>query len=406
MRSKPATRKLLNTYHKSVELCRAGMYQESYDLLKRLKRIRPSTPEEHEIQQWKAANLAATVAYLHSRRSGKNELYDVGKRYAEIAERNHPCDACRTNRLYYAESATDVFRYFRLKPIACAPPEPYAPMNPSVWFDGCVRRCIVRAVNYRRFPRSWTALEDEVRTRNFIVTFDEEWNQIGTVEMTDRAERMRSRLPWPRGYEDCRPFRLGEQNFCIATVCDTNDAGVQEMALLQLDENYAVVTAEILRGPWTTKRQKNWVPIVKGNEIFFLYAIRDPAPVVLKYVDKRIWLQVDRHETVSFDTPRFRGSSQAVRITDGWLFIGHEMIDDDDSVYLHRFVLLSDQFDVAAMSSPFYFHKRGVEFCAGLLRDGDRLVASFGVNDCEAWLAFFSLNEVLDDLRLRQSLRC
>jgi hypothetical protein len=41
------------------------------------------------------------------------------------------------------------------------------------------------------------------------------------------------------------------------------------------------------------------------------------------------------------------------------------------------------------MSDLFYFKQRGIEFCAGLGFDGERLVASFAVNDETAHLAVF-----------------
>jgi hypothetical protein len=58
-------------------------------------------------------------------------------------------------------------------------------------------------------------------------------------------------------------------------------------------------------------------------------------------------------------------------------------------VYLHRFVRFGADFQVTGVSDPWYFTRIGIEFCAGLARDGDRLVASFGVNDASAHLAFF-----------------
>jgi hypothetical protein len=42
---------------------------------------------------------------------------------------------------------------------------------------------------------------------------------------------------------------------------------------------------------------------------------------------------------------------------------------------------------VAAVSPPFAFReRRAIEFAAGMARQGDRLVISFGVRDAEAWL--------------------
>jgi len=51
------------------------------------------------------------------------------------------------------------------------------------------------------------------------------------------------------------------------------------------------------------------------------------------------------------------------------------------------------------MSDPFYFQKRGIEFCAGLGYDGEKLVASFAVNDFTAHLGVFTLDSVMTKLR-------
>jgi hypothetical protein len=49
------------------------------------------------------------------------------------------------------------------------------------------------------------------------------------------------------------------------------------------------------------------------------------------------------------------------------------------------------------MSMPFYFHDKQIEFAAGLayFPDKRQLMASYGVRDCEAWVARMELDEVL-----------
>jgi hypothetical protein len=54
---------------------------------------------------------------------------------------------------------------------------------------------------------------------------------------------------------------------------------------------------------------------------------------------------------------------------------------------VHRLVHFTPDFEIDAVSARFHILLREVEFCAGLaLHDGQFLV-SFGVNDCQAWLA-------------------
>ncbi len=53
---------------------------------------------------------------------------------------------------------------------------------------------------------------------------------------------------------------------------------------------------------------------------------------------------------------------------------------------------------ILRISRPFIFQKRGIEFAAGLIRDGDDLVVSYGVDDKTAWLMRTSLNSVMEFL--------
>ncbi|MEX2716752.1 MAG: hypothetical protein Q6370_010665 [Candidatus Sigynarchaeota archaeon] len=379
-------------YSAAVDLCHIGNFQQSFELARdALGRLAETASH---VPTWKIANVAATAAYLYSNQPNVPKSVRVeGRKFARLALQNHPCDACRRNLLYYADRATDAFRSVDLKAIDFTPPTPYVPLNPSVWINGERRRCIVRNVNYRREKgKSWYALEDEVRTRNYVLEFDAAWNVVNATEMVDLAARPRTNIPI-RGYEDCRAFHVGSQDFCTATVCDTNAAGIQEIALLTLDQNYAVVEAEILRGPWSFARQKNWMPLVAECNVRFIHSICNGRAQIISR-DLPPPLTIDWQRAGSF-----RGGSQALAIPGGWLLIGHGTADENgDRIYLHRFLQLSKDFEVVAASEAFYFKQRGIEFCAGLARDGDRLIASFGVDDREAWLAFFSIDEVLASL--------
>jgi hypothetical protein len=59
----------------------------------------------------------------------------------------------------------------------------------------------------------------------------------------------------------------------------------------------------------------------------------------------------------------------------------------DKRAYEHRFVWFDNQLRLTSVSQPFAFREpQAIEFAAGLAVIGDRVVASFGVRDAEAWL--------------------
>jgi hypothetical protein len=87
-----------------------------------------------------------------------------------------------------------------------------------------------------------------------------------------------------------------------------------------------------------------------------------------------------------FGHGRLRGGSQGVRVEGGWIFVVHDVAlpPGGGRLYLHRFVRLDDQLRLVSMTEPFYFERLGIEFCAGLAQVGDKLVASYAVNDGSA----------------------
>jgi hypothetical protein len=136
------------------------------------------------------------------------------------------------------------------------------------------------------------------------------------------------------------------------------------------------------------------MPLVRDDEVFLIHSTLPTK--IFAYNDG----EIDSQGLSDFDLGRLRGGSQAVQIPDGRLFVVHDVTWRGQArTYLHRFVLMSEDFCVLKMSEPFYFIKHGIEFCAGLAYDGKRLVASFGVDDREAHLGTFELDGVLAKLR-------
>ena len=198
--------------------------------------------------------------------------------------------------------------------------------------------------------------------------------------------------------------------WATATVCDFSD-GQREIALLQLDEDGAVVHAEPLRGPWSVHAQKNWMPIVdaKSDGMKFIYATSLNGDVGSTMIfdlieasdpDASPRYSIQPPSGAVFGHGRLRGGSQAVRVESGWIFCVHDVaFPGSGRMYLHRFVFIDDQFQLVSMTDPFYFEKLGIEFCAGLALVDGKLVASYAVNDGSARLGIFDWERVRRELR-------
>ena len=306
-------------------------------------------------------------------------------------------EEARKNATHYARSATELFGA-EVRPIEWSPGDGYAPMNPSVCVGADGRRLVlVRTVNYTVSDGQYPTVDGSgiIKTRNHVVEFDADWKPVGSTLVEDVSGRQRSAFP-VEGLEDCRLWQDGDHYFASTTVRDLADNadGRCEVAILRLDEAWRVTDVRPVRDYEGDKTQKNWMPVA-GRPGKFLY-LCDPTIVIDTAFGTTT--EIARHAAPACLTD-LRGGSQVIAHEDGWLAITHEVAWRPERVYLHRFVKFDQSFRVVAVSDTFFFARVGIEFAAGLARDGDRLVASFGVNDASAHLALFDPAGVSHALR-------
>jgi hypothetical protein len=176
------------------------------------------------------------------------------------------------------------------------------------------------------------------------------------------------------------------------------DVTTVQQALVELEPDAGEVTAcHIQTSP---RNEKNWMPCVSGDTLRLIYST-DPL-VVLDAHGADTPHVTPNPSAVRQVTGHVRGGSQLVPWREGWLAIVHQVykpkarnnpllsdfwVPPIATVYVHRFIKFDhDLKNVMRMSRPFFFHKEGIEFCAGLVRWQERFVASVGVADKEAWL--------------------
>jgi hypothetical protein len=370
---------------------------------------------DEDVYTWKAADRAAISSFYSGHKQD-------GRDFAEQAVSYRPNDErLRLNRAFYAQSASELFGA-EARGIDFAPEPGWNASNPSIYFDGDRTRCIVRTVNYKIVNGSYaTPPDDVVRdegswkgwqiicTRNFLLDLDADLKTKRVVEIVDKTGDTRTNYP-VHGFEDARLFAWKGVWWATATVCDFTEDGRREIALLQLDEDGAVVRAQALRGPWSAHAQKNWMPIVDGDQVKFIYATSLDGDVGSTVIFDLAEAE-DREARPCYVIPppptgadyghgRLRGGSQAVRVDGGWIFCVHDVaFQGSGRMYLHRFVLIDNKLELVSMTDPFYFEKLGIEFCAGLALVDGKLVASYAVNDGTARLGIFDLARVRRKLR-------
>ena len=307
-------------------------------------------------------------------------------------------EAMNVNAPHLARSAKELFGA-EVRAIDWKPADGYAPMNPSVCVVGDRCLVLVRTVNYTVQDGQYPTLDGSgvIRTHDHVIEMDSDWRSVrSAAEIVDAPEMPARNLGFVEGYEDCRLWVAPDGSFrASCTVRDAPDSdGRCEMAILDLDAAWRVVRVDPIRDYEGDKTQKNWMPIA-GRPGSFLYLCH---PTVV--IDRRAQGTVETHRSEPAEhLADLRGGSQVIPHGDGWLAITHEVAMCPQRVYLHRFVRFDANFRVTAVSDPYYFLRIGIEFCAGLARDGQRLVASFGVNDASAHLAFFTVESVDRSLR-------
>ena len=371
---------------------------------------------DEDVYTWKAADRASISSFYSGHK-------DEGRDFADQAVSFRPNDErLRSNRAFFTRSASELFGA-QVRAIDFAPEAGWQASNPSICVhDGRVR-CVVRTVNYKIVNgRYVTPPEDVVReegkykgwqiirTRNFLLDLDNDLKTLREVELVDKSSSQLSNYP-VKGFEDARLFAWNGKWWATCTVCDFTEDGKREIALLEIDDNGAVVRAEPLRGPWSAHVQKNWMPVVDAASVKFIYATSLDgdvgSTVVFDLVEAAAApvfggprYSIKAPDNATYAHGRLRGGSQAVHIDEGWLVIVHDVTFAGTSrTYHHRFVLFDDKLTLVSMSDPFYFEKSGIEFCAGLAQVGDKLVASYAVNDGSARLGIF------DWSRIRRALR-
>lgn len=311
-------------------------------------------------------------------------------------------------------------------------------MNPSIHVepDG-TWICNLRCVDYSMFDGKVTlsarAKPSVRQTINAIVTLDPKtWKPIKTYPVHESDDLPRAVHCANTGYEDIRLFRTaagGLQGIGASLHLErarqvVGGSNPPEQVLLSLDANYDIIAARPIRGSWSSTPQKNWMPFDGADEPRFLFSIDrgtvfdvegplNPQPSTAPIISRP--RNLGTTEVRVFKSPRpvsagrvsppsyggIRGGTQLIPVADGlWLGAGHEMRHTHGrKFYWHTFFTVGDDGQLVAKSRPVKIATENIEFAAGMAREGDRLVVSYGVEDGMCRLAETSLDAVLASLQ-------
>lgn len=315
-------------------------------------------------------------------------------------------EQARFNSTFYVKNAESVFSGASFIKVDVPIDDGYYPMNPSIWIQDDEIKLNLRTVNYVIGPDGSYIYDGYVRTRNFIVEYDLDFNVKHSNRILDFTDQTIKGKGTIIGYEDNRLFNVNGTYYISSTVLEYNDEHKREMAISKLDQNFDIVETHLIQDVNHDQNQKNWMPFIKNNELYFLYSV-DPTIVVEHNLNTHKSNIIKTNDVDKFDLKNQRGSSHVVYLEEynSYICITHEVYWKPHRIYLHRFILLNDNLQVINVSDPFYFRERNIEFCCGMARHknrntfSDTLYLSFGVRDNEAWIMKVLIGSVMQFIR-------
>jgi hypothetical protein len=277
--------------------------------------------------------------------------------------------------------------------------------NPSLVFLRGHFKAIVR----RLLPSKNKIANINIPTsENWIVELDQNLQLIQTqkIDDFDLREAYPSAL---LGLEDGRLFIWKGQEWVLFSGFSHQDSSHKNtMFLCRLDGNKFLDVEEI-KSPFRKIREKNWMPWVLGDDLYFVYSC---APLeIFKYLGD------GKLQRTSFSKPSevcrqlrslipktlLSGSTQIIPWEEAFLGVIHyrerthplkklwmKFFDFDKDyqvkkvMFRHRFILFGEDFSIKSVSKPFCFEQDGVEFCAGLAIQDKKILLSYGLLDREA----------------------
>ena len=258
--------------------------------------------------------------------------------------------------------------------------------NPSILAqpDGSFL-CAVRGANYNLdhghaffYGSRRTRLPD---TQSYLMRLSPDLALRDVVFVEDR--HLRTHEAALDGIEDYRLFHWRGAVWVLGSARNAT-ANTNVMVLARL-EGHVLADAVFLPSPLGARIEKNWVPLVLGETLHFIYS-QDPLRV-FRLGDGQLHPVA---QSLSPPLARCSGSSCAMALPKGqWRSVVHRYDGVKDMrwrVYEHLIADYAADFTLSRISRPFRFEFDGVEFCAGLAPTAGGVVLSYGVKDNRAVL--------------------
>ena len=159
--------------------------------------------------------------------------------------------------------------------------------------------------------------------------------------------------------------------------------------------NHCYVNSKIIQPPTKTLCEKNWVPIIKDGEEFFIYTW-SPFQIGKINPETNQLEIVESHNILSPDFNRIRGSSIFIDYGEKYMIgVVHFCEETWPRQYYHILVILDkNTLRPISYSDPFCFQHYGVEFCIGFTMTDDDYVFWVSKKDNDTVMVKIDLSEI------------
>lgn len=245
---------------------------------------------------------------------------------------------------------------------------PYTSSSPCLIYNEKENKYqgVIRAVNYSITDNFSYNIRggNNVSTINYWTEFDENFNNISHYEIDCKTDKIRN--THINGFEDIRICILNDKVYGIAVDWEHCEYNHPSILLLHFDlinglngQRYVINTIFTI----TYKNyicQKNWTLFTENSKIYVLYSHH---PLTILEINQENGDYKIIKETYSdYNLKDIRGSANPIKIGKEWLILVHEVIHKDTRKYYHRFLKYSSNWDLLAISEPFYLKEFFVEF--------------------------------------------
>jgi hypothetical protein len=203
----------------------------------------------------------------------------------------------------------------------------------------------------------------KVRTQNAL------WCPDRTIKMNDASVTLPRKDKHILGLEDVRVYTNKSGDLCFtATTAEYSD----KIRILQgryHPETAIYSQCRIIESPRNQECEKNWIPIDGTDDIIYRW-----HPMELGRLSGSTLSIYNEHPTPSF-FEHLRGSAVPIRVGDELWCLVHFVEYTNPRKYYHCFVALHAQsYRPKAISFPFVFRERTIEYCIGVALRNEKMV--------------------------------